>query len=80
MKLLATEYQLGCFIIGHIGRASGKWTSGSPGDSRGCDGQYWAAQGFSTVAAAILMKWRPRKICSGNEAYSRMGKFTQKLS
>jgi len=43
MKLLATEYQLGCFIIGHIGRASGKWTSGSPGDSRGCDGQYWAA-------------------------------------
>jgi len=43
MKLLATEYQLGCFIIGHIGRASGKWTLGTPGDSRGCDGQYWAA-------------------------------------
>jgi hypothetical protein len=28
MKLPAAEYRLGYFIVGHIGRASGKWTWG----------------------------------------------------
>lgn len=28
MKLPATEYRLGYFIVGRIGRASGKWTCG----------------------------------------------------
>jgi hypothetical protein len=41
MKLPAAEYRLGYFIVGRIGKASGRWTWGQY--SRSCPQETWSA-------------------------------------